>query len=320
MEEVLEKYTIYGYILMYLYLFLIGSMSGFLIEVFYRRFVSVKRWVNPGFMKGPWIPLYGFGVVFMSTITTKINSAFAEHGIYLYNPKDYYLLGLEHGPAIQDLIPIIVMGLGMTLLELIAGLIFVKGFKVRLWDYSNDRGNFMGIICPKFSIIWLLVATLFYYCLSPFIYNLALNNTNNILFPDNEITIPKIWIVLVIGLIYGMILLDFITSIGLFNKVSTAARKIGKILHYDQISENLSLFRKEASDQIKTMMPEQLRKTVSEYQNKESKNTLKYKIKSILYIDPDKTENKNFDELGRPLTDEEYLKRINEEKNKDKNA
>lgn len=35
----------------------------------------------------------------------------------------------------------------MTLLELVAGLIFVKGFKVRLWDYTNDRGNFKGIIC-----------------------------------------------------------------------------------------------------------------------------------------------------------------------------
>ena len=167
----------------------------------------------------------------------------------------------------------------MTLLELIAGLIFVKGFKVRLWDYTNDKGNFMGIICPKFSIIWILVSVLFYYFLSPWIYNLAAFNAEDILNPALEGGMPKIWIIYALGLIYGAFLLDFFTSLGLFNKVSGAARKLGKVFHYDRITANLNLFRKEASNQFKAMMPDALRKNLDTYMNKDPKKTFKYKIK-----------------------------------------
>ena len=50
-------------------LFVIGSLTGYVIELFYRRFVSQKRWVNPGFMVGPYIPLYGFGVILLYAIS-----------------------------------------------------------------------------------------------------------------------------------------------------------------------------------------------------------------------------------------------------------
>ena len=41
--------------------FCIGGLFGFILEVFFRRYVSVKRWIKPGFLVGPFIPLYGFG-------------------------------------------------------------------------------------------------------------------------------------------------------------------------------------------------------------------------------------------------------------------
>ena len=46
-------------------LFVIGSVLGYIIELFFRRFVSQKHWVNPGFLVGPYIPLYGFGVLIL---------------------------------------------------------------------------------------------------------------------------------------------------------------------------------------------------------------------------------------------------------------
>ena len=39
--------------LLYLFLFLVGCMAGYALEVLFRRFVTAKKWVNPGFMKGP---------------------------------------------------------------------------------------------------------------------------------------------------------------------------------------------------------------------------------------------------------------------------
>ena len=55
----------------------------------------------------------------------------------------------------------------MTLIEFVAGLIFIKGLKIKLWDYSNRKGNIMGIICPSFSLIWLIVGSLYYFLLNP---------------------------------------------------------------------------------------------------------------------------------------------------------
>ena len=44
-------------------LFVFGSLIGWVIELFFRRFVSQKKWMNPGFLVGPYLPIYGFGTV-----------------------------------------------------------------------------------------------------------------------------------------------------------------------------------------------------------------------------------------------------------------
>lgn len=44
------------------FLFFIGSMIGWVLELFYRRMISEREWINPGFLVGPYLPLYGFGL------------------------------------------------------------------------------------------------------------------------------------------------------------------------------------------------------------------------------------------------------------------
>lgn len=48
------------------FLFCIGSLAGWVLEVFYRRFFSSanpeRKWINPGFCTGPYLPLYGSGL------------------------------------------------------------------------------------------------------------------------------------------------------------------------------------------------------------------------------------------------------------------
>ncbi len=55
------------FILTVSFLFLTGSLAGWVIEVFFRRTVSQKRWMNPGFLNGPYLPLYGFSTVASTT-------------------------------------------------------------------------------------------------------------------------------------------------------------------------------------------------------------------------------------------------------------
>ena len=50
-------------------LFVIGSVLGYMLEVFYRRIFSRHKWMNPGFLLGPYLPIYGIGVVVLYGIS-----------------------------------------------------------------------------------------------------------------------------------------------------------------------------------------------------------------------------------------------------------
>ncbi|MBO5907091.1 MAG: hypothetical protein J6Q85_02930 [Clostridia bacterium] len=50
---------------------------------------------------------------------------------------------------------------GVTLVELIFGIVFNIIFGMHVWDYSNERFNLLGQICPLFSLFWSLLALVF---------------------------------------------------------------------------------------------------------------------------------------------------------------
>jgi len=168
-------------------LFVIGSLVGWLIELFFRRFVSQKKWMNPGFLTGPYLPIYGFGVVVLygvSNIPLGINIV-----------------------AWDVVVRILIIGVGMTLIEFIAGLIFIKGFGIKLWDYSNRKGNIMGIICPIFSLAWLVVGSLYYFLLNPLLVEGITWISENLIYTY------------FVGGVMGMMLVDFSYSIHLATKL-----------------------------------------------------------------------------------------------------
>ena len=164
-------------------LFVIGSLLGWLIELFFRRFVSQKKWMNPGFLTGPYLPIYGFGVAFLYGISN-------------------IPLGIEI-LALDIVVRIILIGVAMTLVEFIAGLIFIKGFGIKLWDYSNRKGNILGIICPIFSLAWLAVGSLYYFLLNPILVEGITWISENLIYTY------------FIGLVIGAMAVDFAYSIHL---------------------------------------------------------------------------------------------------------
>ena len=168
-------------------LFVIGSLLGWVIELFFRRFVSQKKWMNPGFLTGPYLPIYGFGVMVLYGVSN-------------------IPLGIEI-KVVDIIVHILVIGLGMTLIEFIAGLIFIKGFKVKLWDYSDRKGNIMGIICPSFSLIWLVVGSLYYFFLNPLLVQGISWISENLIYTY------------FVGGVMGAICVDFAYSIHLATKL-----------------------------------------------------------------------------------------------------
>ena len=57
------------------------------------------------------------------------------------------------------LVPRALVGAGIvTMVELAVGLLANRDYSV--WDYRNRAGNFLGQICPAFSVLWIPVSLL----------------------------------------------------------------------------------------------------------------------------------------------------------------
>lgn len=225
-------------------LFIIGSVAGFVIELFYRRFVSQKRWANPGFMVGPYIPLYGFGVMLLFTIS---NFGIAETSLPEWA---------------KILIILAIIGLMMTVIELIAGLIFIRGMHIKLWDYSNRWGNFKGVICPLFSFIWFAVGSLYYFFLNPFLIKAIENVHDNAAYD------------FFIGAVIGMMVVDFAYSLHLGLKIRKVSENM--VVRFESFKASVNDTDKESGEKrnfffLRIQSNDHLKKYFENYKNKDFK-------------------------------------------------
>ncbi len=129
------------YILNLLFSFFFFSILGWILEVSYRS-VRDKRFINPGLLKGPYLIIYGTGALILMGVVSLFQGS-------------------------HVLTRVLVYFLATTGLELISGLIARFFFHAHLWDYSDQRFNFRGHICLKFSIYWILIAFAFEYFILP---------------------------------------------------------------------------------------------------------------------------------------------------------
>lgn len=284
--------------LTYLVLFLFGSFAGYLTEVLFRRFFTAKKWVNPGFLKGPSLPLYGFGIVLMLTLVYVITSFFPSE-IHFYNPMGN-LYGLEYVqlPTAWDLIPIALMGIALNILEFIAGLIFVKGFKVKLWDYTNMRGNILGIVCPLFALIWLVVAIGYYYLLNPFVYSLILKISNFMFGPETEASKINLLVILSLGIAYGFFFMDLIQSTGMFKKAVKFAKESPVAARYEAIKKEAAILANKTKSAV--IKPKSQKQIEKEKKKKDEVTRIRLFFAKIIFINPNLNTSHNYDENGRP--------------------
>ena len=297
-----------AFVLLYFVLFLIGAVLGYVLEVFFRRFFSAKKWVNPGFLTGPWLPLYGFGVLVMLSFTLLFTNVLPED-MPIYNPIGNFGLRDTSGPTVYDLIPISCIAVSLILLEFIAGIVFVKGFKVRLWDYTNMRGNIMGIICPVFNIIWASIAIIYYYGLSPFIYEAA-KEIGTFLFGDGEVAdVTHSSIIFVVGILYGFFIIDLVKSLNLFHKVRKLIDESGVGQRYEHLKARQKQLSLTASARLYEAMPNSFKTQIEKMErSKQNKAPSKFKIwlDNLILIDPSRAKTDgNYDASGRPIKEEE---------------
>lgn len=125
------------------------SFMGWIMETAYAS-TNQKKFINRGFLIGPFTPIYGFGSILVLQSSKWVENIFEN-------------------TYISTLMCIVFSTLLVTVLEFITGFVLEKIFNTKWWDYSDDSMNFKGYICLKYSLLWGILAFLLIQVVHPVI-------------------------------------------------------------------------------------------------------------------------------------------------------
>ena len=130
----------------YLNLYFIGAFLGFLYGSFLKNTFFPE--INNGILYGPWIPVYGIGVVVTSYISNKS-------------------FKLKVNKILRILIFLSLTFVILTLIEEIGGLLIKIFFHKTFWNYRKFRFNLGPYISLVTSFLWCLLSSIFVFYLKP---------------------------------------------------------------------------------------------------------------------------------------------------------
>lgn len=159
--------------------FIIYSFLGWFIETI-GDFIKHRKFINRGFLLGPYCPIYGTGVILITLLLSK----YANDAIVLF------------------FLSMIICGT----LEYLTSYIMEKVFKSRWWDYSNMKFNINGRICLETLILFGIAGVLILHSFNPF-------------FLDIISKIPNIALHIITILLFIIFLTDFIISLNIMNSI-----------------------------------------------------------------------------------------------------
>lgn len=187
-----------------IFLLLCYSFLGWCVEVAFAA-LRYGRFINRGFLNGPWCPIYGVGLTLV---------------ILLLKPLQHNSLALFIGAAAIT-----------TLLEYLTGVALEKLFHTRWWDYSEMPFNIGGHVCLLFSVLWGLACTFVVKLIHPVIARLYA------LVPQ-----PLMIVILSVGM--TALLIDAVATLRAAHRLSDRLRRIDQLAGElrklsDELGENI---------------------------------------------------------------------------------
>lgn len=175
----------------YIMLFAIYSVIGWIMEITL-GFIEKRKFVNRGFLIGPYCPIYGFGGVVIT--------------ILLRN----FMITIDAVSLVDSIwISTIVIMCICGILEYITSYVMEKLFHARWWDYNNFKFNINGRICLETLIPFTIIGQIILRYASPAFINILSN-------------IPEIWL----HILTGAFLVIFITDISISYNIIRSFKKI----------------------------------------------------------------------------------------------
>lgn len=133
--------NIMNYLLYFLFNFFLYGFIGWIIENLFSFFVK-GHFQEDGFLIGPFKPMYAIAMAVIITL-------------YRIYPNTYYLIFM--GMVIP------------TTVEYITGVMMLKYFSKKYWDYSDVKYNYQGIVCLEFSVYWTVLTFIGVIYLQPYV-------------------------------------------------------------------------------------------------------------------------------------------------------
>ena len=155
-------------------LFVIYSFLGWVMEVIV-VLPKEKKFVNRGFLIGPWCPIYGTGTVLMILLLDKYK---------------------------QDIPALFVMATVVcSILEYLTSYVMEKVFNARWWDYSDRKFNLEGRICLSNAMAFGILGFLVVKIITPALLNVINKMRLNAIY----ITAGIFWLVMFIDFILACV-------------------------------------------------------------------------------------------------------------------
>ena len=165
----------------YFLLFFIYSCIGWVVEVIDQR-IEIGKFVNRGFLIGPYCPIYGVGGLIMVFTLSR----------YMDSPVILFVMAITI----------------CSVLEYATGAILEKIFNVRWWDYSNKKLNINGRICLETMVPFGILGIVVLYYVNPFLTKHIYSLSSSTL----QIVAISIFVLFMIDLIISLITIIKIKS------------------------------------------------------------------------------------------------------------
>lgn len=180
-------------------LFIIYAFLGWVVEMFY-NYYEHKKFVNRGFLIGPYCPIYGVGGLTVTFFLTK------------YQDSIFITFGMS-----------IIL---FALLEYFTSYLMEKLFKARWWDYSDKKFNINGRICLETLIPFGILGCVAIYVINPLIFSL---------FSLTNVQVLKVISIL----IFIIFAIDFSISLKIINSFKDTAVKFLKKDNTEEITKKV---------------------------------------------------------------------------------
>ena len=168
--------------------FMIYSFFGWIIEIVW-TLIKDRKFVNRGFLIGPYLPIYGVGGILMTVLLDRYSN---------------------------DKLALFIMSIMLfSILEYFTSYILEKLFNARWWDYSKYKFNINGRICLETMLPFGVMGLFMIYIINPFLYR-CITRTPNML-------INVMFIVLLI-----IFIIDLIISLNVMVTIKGTIKKVKK--------------------------------------------------------------------------------------------